>query len=80
MLSRSSSRERSASQATSDSDERSAALDAPRACNASGTAFSTEAAGWDFDDLDEQPGLGRHVRAMLRASPAERGPLLEKMP
>lgn len=52
----------------------------PRACNASGSAFSTEAALWDFDDIDEQAGLGRHVRAMLRATPDERGPLLEKMP
>jgi DNA-binding beta-propeller fold protein YncE len=52
----------------------------PRACNASGSAFATEAAYWDFDDLDEQPGLGVHVRKMLRASPEARGPLLTKSP
>jgi DNA-binding beta-propeller fold protein YncE len=52
----------------------------PRACNSSGSAFATEAAGWDFDEIDEQKGLGRHVREMLRATPAERGPLLEKVP
>jgi len=52
----------------------------PRACNASGSKWATEAAGWDFDDLDEQKGLGRHVRELLRATPEARGPLLEKTP
>lgn len=52
----------------------------PRACNGSGSSFATEAAHWDFDELDEQPGLGMHVRRMLTASPEERGPLLDKTP
>lgn len=52
----------------------------PRACNGTGTAYSTEAAYWDFDEIDEQPGLGVHVRKMLRATAAERGPLLSKSP
>jgi DNA-binding beta-propeller fold protein YncE len=49
----------------------------PRACNAPGSSFATEAAMWDWDDIDEQPGLGRHVQQMLRASEKERGPLLQ---
>lgn len=44
-----------------------------RACNATGSAFATEAAGWDWDELDEQRGLGNHLRRMLVATPAERG-------
>ncbi len=51
----------------------------PRGCNGQ-SAFSTEAAGWDFDEIDEQPGLGTHVRRMLRATKEERGPIYEKMP
>ncbi len=51
----------------------------PRACNASSSAFAYEAAGWDFSDVDEQPGLGAQVRRMLGASPTERGPLLQKV-
>jgi len=52
----------------------------PRACNSPGTAFATEAASWDFDEIDEQPGLGPHVRRMFRATAKERGPMLEKAP
>jgi len=52
----------------------------PRACNGGGSSFSTTAAHWDFDEIDEQPGLGMHVRAMLRASAEARGPLLDKSP
>lgn len=52
----------------------------PRACNGSGSAFATEASYWDFDEIDEQPGLGVHIRKMLRATPKERGPLYSKMP
>lgn len=52
----------------------------PRACNGGGTSFATEAAHWDFDEIDEQPGLGMHVRRLLRATPEERGPLLDKTP
>jgi DNA-binding beta-propeller fold protein YncE len=44
-----------------------------RACNATGSMFATEAAMWDWDEIDEQPGLGRHLRKMLVATPAERG-------
>ena len=50
----------------------------PRACN-SASAFSSEAAMWDFAEIDEQLGLGVHVRRMLRATPKERGPLVDKV-
>jgi hypothetical protein len=50
-----------------------------RACNASSSAFAWQASQWDFDEIDEQPGLGAQVRTMLRATPAERGPLLERV-
>ncbi|MGZ5971343.1 MAG: hypothetical protein ACXWP4_26920, partial [Polyangiales bacterium] len=49
----------------------------PRACNSPGSSFATEAAGWDWDEIDEQQGLGRHVQRMLRATEKERGPLLQ---
>lgn len=45
----------------------------PLQCNMANNKFATEAAGWDFEDLDEQPGLGSHLRRMLRATPKERG-------
>lgn len=48
----------------------------PRACNSAGTKFHAEASMWDFEEIDEQVGLGVHVRQMLRATPTERGPLL----
>jgi hypothetical protein len=51
----------------------------PRACNGTGSSFAVRAQQWDFDEIDEQPGLGAQVRQMLRASPAERGPLLQKV-
>lgn len=37
----------------------------PLACNGEGTPFSLEAKHWDFDDLDEQPGLGAQLRRMF---------------
>jgi hypothetical protein len=53
----------------------------PRACNSGTTKFSIEAAQWsDWDDVDEQIGLGMHVRRMLKATPEERGPLVDKVP
>lgn len=51
----------------------------PRACNSTGSSFALRAQHWDFDEIDEQPGLGAQVRTMLRASPAERGPMLPKV-
>ncbi len=42
----------------------------PRACNATTGAFALEASHWEFDEEDEQPGLGVHVRRMLRAHAA----------
>ena len=32
---------------------------------------------WDWDEIDEQNGLGRHVQRLLRATEKERGPLLQ---
>lgn len=51
----------------------------PRSCNSGKTSFAVEASQWtDWDDVDEQIGLGVHVRKMMKASPEERGPMLPK--
>ncbi len=42
-------------------------------CNASGTKEAQEAAHWDFDEPDEQPGLSEQVEHMMRTSSKERG-------
>jgi DNA-binding beta-propeller fold protein YncE len=44
----------------------------PLQCNATSSSFATEAAMWDWDELDEQPGLGRHLRRWFKATPEER--------
>lgn len=38
----------------------------PLACNPTTGKAAMEAAQWDFDDVDEQPGLGAQVRRMMR--------------
>jgi hypothetical protein len=52
----------------------------PRACNGTSSSFAYQAQSWDFDEIDEQPGLGAQVRRMLKATPAERGPMLPRVP
>jgi YVTN family beta-propeller protein len=52
----------------------------PRACNGTSSSFAYQAQSWDFEQIDEQPGLGAQVRRMLRATPAERGPMLPIVP
>jgi DNA-binding beta-propeller fold protein YncE len=42
-------------------------------CNKSGTKQAKEAEGWDFDDLDDQPGLSRQIMEMMREPRAARG-------
>jgi DNA-binding beta-propeller fold protein YncE len=42
-------------------------------CNPSGTPGAREAERWDFDDLDDQPGLSQQIMRMMREPPAERG-------
>lgn len=42
-------------------------------CNKSGTKQAKEAQGWDFDDLDDQPGLSRQIMEMMRQPRGERG-------
>lgn len=44
----------------------------PLQCNAASSTFATEAAMWDWDDVDEQPGLGRHLRRWFSTPPADR--------
>ena len=38
-------------------------------CNKAGSAMAIEAAKWDFDEPDEQPGLGFQVYRMLHEAP-----------
>lgn len=42
-------------------------------CNAESSAYAKEAEGWDFDDVDDQPGLSQQIMKMMRESPRERG-------
>jgi hypothetical protein len=42
-------------------------------CNPSGTKEAIEAASWDFDEPDEQPGLSEQIERMMRTSSKERG-------
>lgn len=42
-------------------------------CNAGNAKEAQEAARWDFDDPDEQPGLSEQIEEMMRESPQERG-------
>jgi DNA-binding beta-propeller fold protein YncE len=42
-------------------------------CNAAFTTEAKEAEGWDWDDLDDQPGLSQQVQRMLKKPRAERG-------
>ena len=37
----------------------------PLACNDEGTPFALEAKHWDFDEIDEQPGLGAQLRRIF---------------
>lgn len=42
-------------------------------CNGDGTKEAQEAAKWDFDEPDEQPGLAEQVERMMRETSKERG-------
>ncbi len=42
-------------------------------CNGQGTKVAKEAAQWDFDDPDEQPGLSEQIEEMMRTTSKERG-------
>ena len=42
-------------------------------CNPGGTKHAKEAEKWDFDDLDDQPGLSQHIMEMMRQARGERG-------
>jgi hypothetical protein len=42
-------------------------------CNASNTKHAQKAEQWDFDDLDDQPGLSQQIMEMMREPPAQRG-------
>jgi DNA-binding beta-propeller fold protein YncE len=42
-------------------------------CNGPGTKEAHEAAGWDFSDPDDQPGLSQQIARMMKRPPAERG-------
>jgi len=46
-------------------------VDAP--CNAAGTKEAKKAEGWDFEDLDDQPGLSQQIAEMLKRPRKERG-------
>lgn len=46
-------------------------VDAP--CNPEKSAEAKEAEQWDFEDIDDQPGLSQQIMAMLRKPRAERG-------
>jgi len=45
-------------------------VDAP--CNDAGTKEAKRAEGWDFDDIDDQPGLSGQIMEMMRESAKER--------
>jgi hypothetical protein len=42
-------------------------------CNGGGTKEAHEAERWDFDDLDDQPGLSQQIMSMMRQPRAQRG-------
>jgi hypothetical protein len=42
-------------------------------CNEKGTKHAREAEKWDFDDLDDQPGLSQHIMEMMRQPRQQRG-------
>ena len=42
-------------------------------CNAEESPYAREAEKWDFEDIDDQPGLSGQVMEMMKKSPAERG-------
>ncbi|MFO0756319.1 MAG: alkaline phosphatase family protein [Byssovorax sp.] len=42
-------------------------------CNAESSAYAKEAERWDFDDLDDQPGLSQQIMKMMKESPKDRG-------
>lgn len=46
-------------------------VDAP--CNPSDTAEAEEAKGWDFEDIDDQPGLSQQIMRMLKQPREKRG-------
>ncbi|HLM72581.1 MAG TPA: alkaline phosphatase family protein, partial [Polyangiaceae bacterium] len=46
-------------------------IDAP--CNSDDTAEAAEAKGWDFEDIDDQPGLSQQIMRMLKQPRAARG-------
>jgi YVTN family beta-propeller protein len=47
------------------------AVEAP--CNPAGTKEAKQAEGWDWDDLDDQPGLSQQIAEMLKRPRKERG-------
>lgn len=42
-------------------------------CNSDGSAEAKEAMRWDFEDIDDQPGLSQQIMRMLRESHEKRG-------
>jgi DNA-binding beta-propeller fold protein YncE len=42
-------------------------------CNAAGSSHAVTASQWDFDDIDEQPGLSRQIMEMMREPRDKRG-------
>jgi DNA-binding beta-propeller fold protein YncE len=42
-------------------------------CNKTGGKHAKEAERWDFDDLDDQPGLSQHLMEMMREPRSARG-------
>jgi hypothetical protein len=42
-------------------------------CNAVESPYSRQAESWDFEDLDDQPGLSAQIMEMMKKSPADRG-------
>jgi hypothetical protein len=42
-------------------------------CNAESSPYAIKAQEWDFEDLDDQPGLSGQIMEMMKKSPAERG-------
>jgi DNA-binding beta-propeller fold protein YncE len=42
-------------------------------CNSESSPYAIKAAEWDFEDLDDQPGLSGQIMEMMKKSPAERG-------
>jgi len=42
-------------------------------CNPGSSPYAKEAERWDFEDLDDQPGLSDQIMRMMKESPRERG-------